>query len=114
MDFLLTQPLPKSRESLLPFLREAFVSRQGVRTPVLVTAGRAALDAALFYASLDSVLAQMRATGDANLAHYSRTVASEHGLVLSSVEMYMGLHDILAAAIQAGLQQELQLVPSRT
>ena len=36
----------------------------------------------LCLSSLDSVLGQMRATGDANLAHYSRTLAQVKRLVV--------------------------------
>lgn len=95
-----------SREGLLGFLREAFVARQGTRGPVMVCSP--IQDAALYYVSLDSVLGQMRATGDANLAHYSRTLAQNHSMCLSSVQMYVALHDILATAIQTGIQGELQ------
>jgi len=49
----------------------------------------------------------MRSTGDVNPGHYSKTIAQAHGLTLSCPELYMGLHDTLATAIQGGIQGEL-------
>ena len=75
------------------------------------------------------VLAQMRSTGDVNPGHYSKTIAQvvtsiflsrsknqffnllkilllkAHGLTLSCPELYMGLHDTLATAIQVQLAE---------
>jgi len=94
-----------ARESFLAFLREAFVAGQAARGPLLVCARD--VDPALYYVTIDSVLAQMRSTGDVNPGHYSRTIAQAHGLTLSCPEVYMGLHDALAVAIQGGIQGDL-------
>ena len=76
------------------------------------------------------VLAQMRSTGDVNPGHYSKTIAQvvtllflspvhknqffnllkilllkAHGLTLSCPELYMGLHDTIATAIQVQLAE---------
>ena len=80
------------------------------------------------------VLAQMRSTGDVNPGHYSKTIAQvvtliflsrskesvfqlienpplkAHGLTLSCPELYMGLHDTLATAIQVQLAELMNMV----
>ena len=80
------------------------------------------------------VLAQMRSTGDVNPGHYSKTIAQvvtsiflsrsknqffnllkilllkAHGLTLSCPELYMGLHDTLATAIQVQLAELMNTV----
>ena len=98
---------PPPTTAFLAFTRETVLARHTSHSPVLVCCSSSGTDASLFYVSLDAVLGQIRATGDANLAHYSRTVASTNGLALSSVDMYAGLHDMLAVAIQTGVQTEL-------
>ena len=77
----------------------------------------------------------MRSTGDVNPGHYSKTIAQvatliflspvqknqffnllkilllkAHGLTLSCPELYMGLHDTLATAIQVQLAELMNMV----
>ena len=57
-------------------------------------------DPAVFWMSLDTMSRMMTSSGDTNLSHYSRHLASRHGLSLSSAQLYISLHDSLAWAIQ--------------
>ena len=63
---------------------------------------RCNLDSCLVYASLETVLAQLCATGDVNIPSYSRHCAAKHGLALSGVDPYVFIHDVLATAADRG------------
>ena len=71
---------------------------------------RSGVNPAIYFMCLDTMLGQMRSTGDTNLSHYSRHLAVKHGMRLSSTEMYIHLHDILAWAIQGGILTRVQRV----
>ena len=64
---------------------------------------RSGINPAVYFMCLDTMLGQMRDTGDINLSHYSKQLAVRHGLRLSNTEMYIHLHDILAWATQGGI-----------
>ena len=55
---------------------------------------------AILWMCLDTMSRQMRTSGDVNLAHYIRYLAVNHKLQLSSHQLYIQLHDMLAWAIQ--------------
>ena len=90
-------------ESLLALVRETSEQwrQSGCQGPVLVwSAAEVGQDPAIVWMCLDTMSRQMRSTGDTNLSHYSRHLATTHGLSLSSSQLYTQLHDILAWAIQ--------------
>ena len=47
------------------------------------------LDPCVFWLCLDTMVRQLRATGDTNLASYSRHLATHHQLQLSSCQLYI-------------------------
>ena len=47
------------------------------------------LDPCVFWVCLDTMVRQLRATGDTNLASYSRHLATHHQLQLSSCQLYI-------------------------
>eukprot|EP00090_Calanus_glacialis_P045884 TRINITY_DN8764_c0_g1_i5.p1 TRINITY_DN8764_c0_g1~~TRINITY_DN8764_c0_g1_i5.p1 ORF type:complete len:888 (-),score=166.51 TRINITY_DN8764_c0_g1_i5:697-3360(-) len=93
---------PPAKASLVSFIREAFSLRQSLAGKVLVYS-RSGINPAVYFMCLDTMLGQMRDTGDINLSHYSKQLAVRHGLRLSNTEMYIHLHDILAWATQGGI-----------
>ena len=46
-------------------------------------------DPCVFWVCLDTMVRQLRATGDTNLASYSRHLATHHQLQLSSCQLYI-------------------------
>jgi 7-keto-8-aminopelargonate synthetase-like enzyme len=63
---------------------------------------RVGLDSCLLYATLESMLAQICFRGDVNIASYSRHLSTVHGLTLTSADLYVYLHDLLAEAADCG------------
>jgi len=98
---------PPGKASLVSFIREAFSLRQSLSGKVLVYSS-SGVNPAIYFMCLDTMLAQIRSSGDTNLSHYSKHLAVRHGLRLSNTEMYIHLHDILAWAIQGGIQTDIQ------
>ena len=90
-------------ESFLALVRETSEQwrQSGCHGPVLVwSASEVGCDPAIVWMCLDTMSRQMRSTGDTNLSHYSRYLALTHGLSLSSSQLYIQMHDMLAWAIQ--------------
>ncbi len=72
---------------------------------------RVGLDSCLVYMTLETMLAQICYRGDTNIASYSRHLSACHGLALSTADLYVYLHDLLAEAVEAGaLHSVLQSV----
>ena len=91
-----------SKSSLLAFLRESSTvlrERQGTG-PVLVWSGGCGPDPAIYWMCLDTMARMISSSGDTNLSHYTKYLATHHRLHLSSPHMYIQLHDILAWAVQ--------------
>ena len=90
-----------SKSSFLAFLRESSLLQATRRAPgpVLVWSG-CGPDPALYWMCLDTMSRMIRSSGDTNLSHYSRHLALKHRLQLSSPQMYIQLHDMLAWAVQ--------------
>ena len=90
-----------SRSCIMSLVRESGDQLTRSQGPVLVwSASELGHDPAIFWMCLDTMSRQMRSTGDTNLSHYSRYLALTHGLSLSTSQLYIQLHDILAWAIQ--------------
>lgn len=91
-----------SKSSFLAFLRESSViQNQSTRPgPVLVWSGGCGPDPAIFWMCLDTMARMIRSSGDTNLSHYTKYLATNHRLQLSSHHMYIQLHDMLAWAVQ--------------
>eukprot|EP00090_Calanus_glacialis_P045882 TRINITY_DN8764_c0_g1_i1.p1 TRINITY_DN8764_c0_g1~~TRINITY_DN8764_c0_g1_i1.p1 ORF type:complete len:894 (-),score=170.55 TRINITY_DN8764_c0_g1_i1:336-3017(-) len=98
---------PPENSSFVQFVCEAFSLRQSLQGKVLVYS-RSGLDPAIYFMCLDTMLGQMRDTGDTNLSNYIKHLSSRHGLGLSSTELYVDLHDTLAWAIQGGVSAHIQ------
>ena len=95
--------LAPSRSVIMSLVRESSEqqSRRHGHGPVLVwSASEVGCDPAIVWMCLDTMSRQMRSTGDTNLSHYSRYLALTHGLSLSSSQLYIQMHDMLAWAIQ--------------
>ena len=91
-----------SRSSFLAFLRESSIlqsERKGTG-PVLVWSSHCGADPAIHWMCLDTMARQVKGSGDTNLSHYTKYLAASHRLQLSSVSRYIGLHDLLAWALQ--------------
>ena len=90
-----------SKSAFLAFLRESSSLQAGRRAPgpVLVWSG-CGPDPALYWMCLDTMARMIRSSGDTNLSHYSKYLALRHRLQLSSPQMYINLHDMLAWAVQ--------------
>ena len=116
---------PPENSSFVQFVCEAFSLRQSLQGKVLVYSRwktglyyysalnaifleRCGLDPAIYFMCLDTMLGQMRDTGDTNLSNYTKHLSSRHGLGLSSTELYVDLHDTLAWAIQGGVSAHIQ------
>ena len=98
-----TSGLAPGRSSLLSLVRESSQLQRTARGPgpvILWTPASLGPDPCVFWMCLDTMARMMRTSGDTNLSHYSRHLASRHGLSLSSPELYISLHDSLAWAIQ--------------
>jgi hypothetical protein len=54
------------------------------------------------YAILESMLGQICIRGDVNIASYSWLLPAVHGLTLTSADLYVYLHDLLAEAANCG------------
>ena len=95
--------LSPSKSSFLALIRESsqIVRQTHGSGPVMVwTPQDMGSDPAIYWMCLDTMTRQMRSTGDTNLSHYSRYLAVRHQLQLSSPQLYIQLHDMLAWAIQ--------------
>ena len=90
-----------TNSAFLAFLRESSSLQAARRAPgpVLVWSG-CGPDPALYWMCLDTMARMIRSSGDTNLSHYSKYLAVRHSLQLSSPQMYIRLHDMLAWAIQ--------------
>ena len=90
-----------SKSAFLAFLRESSLLQSTRRAPgpVLVWSG-CGPDPALYWMCLDTMSRMIRRSGDTNLSHYSKYLAVRHRLQLSSAQMYIQLHDMLAWAVQ--------------
>lgn len=86
---------------LLTFAKAAFSCRQAAGGRVLVHS-RLGPDPALAYVVLETMLAQVRFRGEVNLPSYARHLSASHGLALSSADLYVYLHDLLAEAVECG------------
>ena len=53
----------------------------------------------MLFATFETMLSQLRSTGEINISSYAKHLSSRHDLALSSVEQYVYLHDTVAAAI---------------
>ena len=60
------------------------------------------LDPCLLFATFETMLSQLRSTGEINISSFSKHLSSRHDLALSSVDQYVYLHDTVAAAIECG------------
>ena len=93
-----------SKSSFLAFLRESSLLQSQSRSrgagPVLVWSGGCGPDPAIFWMCLDTMARMIRRSGDTNLSHYTKYLATNHRLQLSSHLMYIQLHDTLAWAVQ--------------
>lgn len=69
---------------------------------VLFSVTSICLDACLVYAIVETMLAQLLATGDVNIVSFARHVASRHGLTLSDEQMLIFVHDLLAEGVERG------------
>ena len=63
---------------------------------------RIGLDPCLLFATFETMLSQLRSTGEINISSFSKHLSSRHDLALSSVDQYVYLHDTVAAAIECG------------
>ena len=92
-----------SRSAMLSLVREASQvcrQRQGAGPVLVWSHSDIGQDPAVTWMCLDTMSRQIRASGDTNLSHYSRYLAVRHQLQLSSSQLYIQLHDMLAWAIQ--------------
>ena len=60
---------------------------------------RSGLDPCLLFATFETMLSQLRSTGEINISSFAKHLSSKHDLALSSVDQYIYLHDTVAAAI---------------
>ena len=91
-----------SRSAMLSLVREASQvcrQRQGAGPVLVWSHSDIGQDPAVMWMCLDTMSRQMNVTGDTNLSEYSKYLASQHQLQLSSSQLYIQLHDILAWAI---------------
>ena len=88
-----------SDQSVLSLVRESseIIRKCGAAGPVILSS--ADLDPVIVWMSLITMSRQMMRTGDVNLSHYTRYLAS-HALLLSSPTLYSHLHDMLAWALE--------------
>lgn len=63
---------------------------------------RSGLDACLLFATFETMLSQLRCSGEINISSYAKHLSSKNDLALSSVDQFVYAHDTLAAAIECG------------
>lgn len=88
----------------LHFVKAAFACRQSSCLPTgkLLIHSRSGLDPCILYATLETMLSELRCRGELNVSHYSKHLSAESDLALSSADQYVYVHDTLAAAIECG------------
>jgi len=87
----------------LHFVKSVFACRQSSLVGgKLLLQSRIGLDPCLLFATFETMLSQLRSTGEINISSFSKHLSSRHDLALSSVDQYVYLHDTVAAAIECG------------
>jgi len=87
----------------LHFVKAVFACRQSsLAAGKLLLHSRSGVDPCLLFATFETMLSQLRASGEINISSYSKHLSSRHDLALSSVDQYIYAHDTLAAAIECG------------
>ena len=91
-----------TKSSFLALVRESSQlcrMRQGTGPVMIWSHVDMGQDPAVFWMCLDTMSRQIRGNGDTNLSHYCRHLAVRHQLRLSSSQLYIQLHDMLAWGI---------------
>lgn len=63
---------------------------------------RMGIDPCLVFATFETMLAQLRSSGEINISSYAKHLSAVQDLALTSVDQFIYTHDTLAAAIECG------------
>ena len=63
---------------------------------------RSGMDPCLLFSTFESMLSQLRYSGEINISSYAKHLSATRDSALTSVDAYIYAHDTLAAAIECG------------
>merc|ERR1711860_447971 len=87
----------------LHFVKAVFACRQSsLAGGKLLLQSRSGMDPCLLFSTFESMLSQLRYSGEINISSYAKHLSATRDAALTSVDAYIYAHDTLAAAIECG------------